>query len=145
MTVVRLAGPDDYEAATALLVELGRPEVTDHETCRAVYEADLADTNAAHLIAEDDSGRPVGFCSMHFRPRLNHTTLEAWVPDLIVTESARSQKVGHALLSEAERLARERGCHWFALESAHWRKDAHRFYLNYGLEDLALSFGKALV
>ena len=145
MTAVRLAGPDDYEAVTALLEELGRPVVSDHEACRAVYEQDLADPHTAHLLAEDDEGKPVGFCSLHFRPRLNHTTREAWVPDLLVTEAARSKKVGHALLFEAERQARERGCHWLALESAHWRKDAHRFYLNYGLGDVGLSFGIPLV
>ena len=145
MTVVRLAGPDDYEAVTALLVELGRPAVTDHETCRAVYERDLADPEAAHLLAEDDKGKAIGFCSLHFRPRLNQTTPQAWVPDLLVTEAARSQKVGHALLSEAVKRARERGCHHFTLESAHWRKDAHRFYLNFGLNDEALAFGIPLV
>ncbi len=145
MTVVRVAGPDDFDAVTTLLEELGRPVVTDREACRAVYERDLADADTEHLLAEDDQGNPIGFCSLHFRRRLNHTTLEAWVPDLLVTEAARSKKAGHTLLSEAERRARERGCHWFALESAHWRKDAHRFYLNYGLGDVGLSFGIPLV
>jgi GNAT superfamily N-acetyltransferase len=145
VTVVRLAGPEDFDAVTALLAELGRPVVTDRATCRAVYDRDLADPEAAHLLAEDDDGRVVGFCSLHFRPRLNQTTPQAWVPDLIVTEAARSRKVGHALLSEAEKRARERGCHHLTLESAHWRKDAHRFYVDFGLSDDGLSFGKALV
>jgi GNAT superfamily N-acetyltransferase len=145
VTVVRLAVRDDFDAATALLEELGRPVVRNREAALAVYARDLADPAAAHLVAEDDERRIVGFCSLHFRPRLNHMTLEAWVPDLIVSEAARSRKVGHALLSEAERQARERGCHALALESAHWRKDAHRFYLDFGLEDVGLSFGEALV
>ncbi|MEA2425826.1 MAG: hypothetical protein QOH13_2236 [Thermoleophilaceae bacterium] len=145
MTVVRLAGPDDFEAATALLEELGRPAVSDRETCQQIYMRGLADPEAAHLVAEDDEGQIVGFCSLHFRPRLNHTSPDAWVPDLIVTEAARSKKVGHALLSEAEKRARERGCHHLTLESAHFRKDAHRFYLDFGLTDDGLSFGKPLV
>jgi GNAT superfamily N-acetyltransferase len=145
VTLVRLAGPEDFEAVTALLVELGRPAVTDRETCLAVYTRDLQDPEASHLLAEDDEGRIVGFCSLHFRPRLNQVSPQAFVPDLIVTEAARSKKVGHALLSEAENQARRRGCHHLTLESAHWRKDAHRFYLGFGLTDDGLSFGKALV
>lgn len=145
MTVVRLAGPADFEAISGLLEELGRPAVTDRATCQAVYESDLADPEAAHLVAEDDDGRIIGFCSLHFRPRLNQTTPQAWVPDLIVSEAARSRRVGQALLAEAVRRARDRGCHHFTLESAHFRKDAHRFYLSNGLSDDGLSFGKALV
>jgi GNAT superfamily N-acetyltransferase len=145
VTLVRLAGPEDFEAVTALLVELGRPAVTDRETCLAVYTRDLQDPGASHLLAEDDEGRIVGFCSLHFRPRLNQVSPQAYVPDLIVTEAARSKKVGRALLSEAENRARRRGCHHLTLESAHWRKDAHRFYLDFGLTDDGLSFGKALV
>jgi GNAT superfamily N-acetyltransferase len=145
VTVVRPAGPDDFDAVTALLEELGRPRVTDRETCLQVYARDLGDPEAAHLLAEDDDGRIVGFCSLHFRSRLNQVSRQAWVPDLIVTEAARSKKVGRALLSEAEKRARERGCHELALESAHWRKDAHRFYHAFGLADDGLYFGKRLV
>jgi ribosomal protein S18 acetylase RimI-like enzyme len=145
VTVIRAAGPDDFDAVTALLEELGRPAVTDPETCRQVYARDLEDAETAHLVGEDANGRIVGFCSLHFRPRLNQVSPEAYVPDLIVTEAARSKKVGHALLSEAENRARRRGCHHLTLESAHWRKDAHRFYLAFGLTDDGLSFGKALV
>jgi ribosomal protein S18 acetylase RimI-like enzyme len=145
VTVIRAAGPDDFDAVTALLEELGRPAVIDRETCQRVYVRDLGDPETAYLIAEDAERRIVGFCSLHFRSRLNQVTREAWIPDLIVTESARSQKVGRALLSEAEKRARERGCHQLRLESAHWRTDAHRFYRDFGLTDDALAFGERLV
>jgi GNAT superfamily N-acetyltransferase len=145
VTVVRPAGPDDFDAVSALLEELGRPAVTDRETCRRVYARDLADPETAHLLAEDADGRIVAFCSLHFRSRLNQVSREAWVPDLIVAEDARSKKVGHALLSEAKERARERGCHRLTLESAHWRTDAHRFYRDFGLVDDALAFGERLV
>jgi GNAT superfamily N-acetyltransferase len=145
VTVIRPAGPDDFDAVTALLEELGRPAVNDRETCRQVYARDLEDPDTAHLLAADADGRIVGFCSLHFRSRLNQVSREAWVPDLIVAEAARSKKVGHALLSEAEERARERGCHELRLESAHWRTDAHRFYRDFGLTDDALAFGERLV
>src|SRR5690349_9871805 len=110
---VRPVHADDYPAVCALLAELGRPAVdADNDAaCRAVYDAQLADEGSDHLVAVDDDGTVVGFCSLHYRPRLNQVTPEAWVPDLIVSERTRSTGVGAALLAEAVRRARERGCH----------------------------------
>jgi GNAT superfamily N-acetyltransferase len=142
---VRPAEPADFDAVTALLEELGRPVVTDRDACRAVYESQLADETACHLVAYDESGNLTGFCSLHFRTRLNHTTLEAWVPDLIVSEAARRRGTAIALLSEAERLARERGCHQLTLESAHFRKPAHALYTAFGMDQPGLTFGKPLL
>ena len=52
-----------------------------------------------------------------FRERLNRTTDQAWVPDLIVRETRRSGGVGLALLERAYDIARERGCWELTLES----------------------------
>lgn len=142
---VRPAAAEDFEAVTALLEELGRPQVTDRPAARAVYQRQLADERACHLVAEDDSGGIAAFCSLHFRPRLNHATDEAWVPDLIVTEQARRQGLARALLTEAERQARARGCHALTLESAYHRNEAHALYRDFGMTDPGLFFRKALV
>jgi len=144
VTQVRLAGPDDFEAVTALLEELGRPHVDDRPVSEAIYLQQFEDPLAAHLVAEQD-GEIVGVCTLHFRTRLNQKTLEAWVPDLIVRESLRGQGVGKALLGEAERLSRERGCHWLTLESANFRKEAHAFYAAFGMDQPGLTFLKPLV
>jgi GNAT superfamily N-acetyltransferase len=143
---VRSVAPDDFDAVTALLVALGRPQVTPATAAAArdVFDAQLADRLSDHLVAEDDDGTVVGFCSIHYRPRLNHPTLQAWVPDLIVDEDVRSTGVGRALLAEAERRARKRGCHDLTLESAHFRKRAHAFYEREGMTDSGKSFWKKL-
>jgi GNAT superfamily N-acetyltransferase len=143
---VRSAEPSDFDAVVRLLVRLGRPEVTDEtrDRCRSIHESQLADPAADHLVAEDEGGAIVGFCSLHYLDRLNYVTPQAWVPDLIVDEDKRSAGVGRALLEEAERRARERGCWVLTLESAHWRTDAHRFYETFGMTDAAKAFVKAL-
>jgi GNAT superfamily N-acetyltransferase len=143
---VRKADHGDFEVVTALLEELGRATVTDdtRDACRETFENHVADGDAEHLVAEDDGGRVVGFCSLHFRERLNHPTPDAWVPDLIVTESARRSGAGRMLLEEAERRARVRRCWQLTLESAYFRKEAHRLYAAVGLEDLGKYFRKAL-
>jgi GNAT superfamily N-acetyltransferase len=143
---IRAARRDDYEDVTRLLEELGRPLVTaDSELdCRAVYEAQVFDPDSHHIVAESSSGI-VAFASLHFRKRLNHPTEEAWVPDLIVTERARRQGVGRALLDEIEQKARERGCHVIELESGYKRAEAHYMYRQFGMRDDGKSFNKPLV
>jgi GNAT superfamily N-acetyltransferase len=86
----------------------------------------------------------IAFASLHFRGRLNHRTQEAWIPDLIVAESARRRGVGRALLEEAERHARERGCHALALESGYQRAEAHHMYRQFKMRDAGKSFYKPL-
>lgn len=136
----------DFKAVCGLLAELGRPAVTGatDDACRTGFTADLEDDGADHLIAVDDRGAPVGFLSLHYRRRLNHATPEAWVPDLIVNERARGTGVGRALLAEAERRARERGCHRLALESGYSRQRAHGVYLAAGMTDGGKFFTKEL-
>jgi len=143
---VRSAEPRDFDAITELLEKLGRNSVTDQtrDRCREIYAAQLSDPAADHLVAEDDEGEVVGFCSLHFRKRLNYTTPEAWVPDLIVSEGLRRTGIGKALLEHAERRAIERGCWGLSLESAYHRVEAHRFYAAFGMRDAGKSFHKLL-
>jgi GNAT superfamily N-acetyltransferase len=144
---IRAARRDDFEAVTALLEELGRPEVTaaEREDCRAIYEEQVVDPSSHHIVAEDEVGSVIGFCSLHFRGRLNWPSPEAWVPDLLVTDRARRGGVGRALLEEAQRRARERGCHGLQLESGYQRAEAHHLYRTFGMRDVGKSFHKRLL
>lgn len=149
MTPVRIreATPADWPAVTALLVELGRPDVrVDHEReaqARLAFVAYLGRIDAVALVAEQD-GRVTGFLDLEFRGWLNRLTPEAWIPDLIVAEGLRGRGIGGALLERAEELARARGCFGMALESADWRTDAHRFYEAHGWTRIARHFEKDL-
>jgi GNAT superfamily N-acetyltransferase len=142
---IRLADHGDFEAVTALLEELGRATVTDEtrDICRALFEEHVADGEANHLVVED-GGEVIAFCSLHFRERLNYPTPDAWIPDLIVTERARRRGAARALLEEAERRARTRGCWSLTLESGYQRTEAHKLYEAFGMTDLGKYFGKAL-
>ena len=144
---VRDARPEDWPDVLALLVQLGRPDVRDtpeESAARELYERYLGRSDTHALIAEDEDGRVVGFVDMELRARLNFTTPQAWIPDLIVDEGARSLGAGAALLRRAEEIARAEGCWSMALESANWRERAHAFYEREGWTDAAHSFGKNL-
>jgi len=142
---VRPAHLEDLTAVTALLEILGRPAVaTDREGgFKAVFEEQLADARTHHLVAEGD-GELVGFCSLHFRGRLNQSQLEAWIPDLVVSPAARRQGVAQALLEAAVSAARERHCHQLTLESGYARLNAHRLYERFGMTDAGKQFGMRL-
>jgi hypothetical protein len=90
---VRDARLEDWPAVGLLLAELGQPDVvgTDHEgQARSTFARYLERADAEALVAEH--GDPViGFCNMEYRVRVNFTTPQAWIPDLIVSDLERSQ------------------------------------------------------
>lgn len=143
---VRRAREGDFEAVTALLEELGRARVTEDTQAEAerVFLASLEEPGAGPLVVEGDDDALVACCSLHFRPRLNCPTPDAWIPDLIVTSAARRRGAARMLLEEAERLASERGCWALTLESGFQRKEAHVLYEAFGMENQGYYFGKLL-
>ena len=142
----RRARADDFERVTELLEILGRAEVTPDtaDECRHVFEAQVAGQESAPLVVEDEAGTVIACCSLHFRPRLNRPVPDAWIPDLVVHPGARRQGAGRALLEEAERLARDRGCWQLTLESGYQRREAHAMYEAFGMTKEGYYFGKPL-
>jgi GNAT superfamily N-acetyltransferase len=143
---IREASPGDWPGVSTLLAQLGRPDVrdtADEAAARSVFEAYLRRPDTVALVADHD-GRVVGFLDMEYRTRLNFTSPQAWIPDLVVDEDSRSGGIGRALITRAEELARSRGCWGMSLESATWRKRAHAFYAREGWEDTGRAFNKVL-
>lgn len=126
---IRHANVGDFAVVTALLEELGRPRVgpDQEDGARAIFERHVAREDTASLVAIAD-GKVVGFMSLEFRERLNRSAPQGWIPDLIVTESARGIGAGKALLLRGIELCRERGCCQVTLESGYERTVAHQLY-----------------
>lgn len=139
--VIRYIKVADFEAVSRLLVELGRPALSEENRAdfRTTFARHVASANTASLIAERD-GLAVGVLILQFRERLNWPSLEAWVPDLVVTERFHGTGVASALLRRAIAIARDRGCHRLCLESGYQRRRAHRFYEREGLTDAGKFF-----
>jgi len=146
MIPIRPARVEDWAQVAGLLVELGRdvsPSAVHNPSFEIRFGGHLALRESRTLVA-DDAGRLVGFLDMEFRQRLGHPRPQAWVNDLVVTESMRGHGVGGALLSEAETLARRRGCFRMSLETASWRERTHTFYMGAGWTDNGKWFVKLL-
>jgi GNAT superfamily N-acetyltransferase len=144
---IRDAVVEDWAQVAGLLVELGRdvsPSAISNPSFVIRFGGHLAMRESRTLVAHVDGGSLVGFLDMEFRQRLGHPRPQAWVNDLVVTESARGGGVGAALLAEAERLANARGCFRMSLETANWREATHRFYEREGWTDNGKWFVKLL-
>jgi GNAT superfamily N-acetyltransferase len=130
---VRRAETRDADAVLTLLEGLGRPAVAeDPSGQRAVFVDHLDYDDATVFVAEQD-GVVAGMASLWLRPRLNWTTLEAWVPDLFVTPAYRRLGIGRALLQACAAEARRRGCHRLSLDSEeHDRLEAHLLFETLG-------------
>jgi GNAT superfamily N-acetyltransferase len=142
---VRSAQETDFVRVAELLEALGRPRIAHDGYARArqLYLDQLADPNAAHLVVVD-GGVVVGFCSLHFRTRLNRAAPQAWIPDLFVDPASRGRGAAKTLLIAAEKEARDRGCYELALESSYDRSEAHLLYSAAGMQDAGKFFRKAL-
>ncbi len=133
---------DDAEAAARLTGELGYPIDADGMRRRLEPLLQLAD----HVVFVAVRGGDVlgwihAAVVMHLQsePRVE-------IGGLVVTETARGQRVGAQLVSRTEQWARQRGFAAILVRSQIKREDAHRFYLREGYERTKTSavFTKAL-
>jgi GNAT superfamily N-acetyltransferase len=145
-TLIRFARPDDWPDVVGLLLELGRgvaAGTADDPIHRMQFAGRLRQISSVTLIAER-SGSVLGVLDMEYHQRLGDHRPQAHVNDVVVTEQARGEGIGQALLDRAEELARKRGCFRMALVTAGWREDAHAFYLRRGWSDFGTWFVKPL-
>lgn len=127
----------DFEAVTRLLAELGRPSPVEERlpALRRTYASHVGRADTGSLLATLDD-QPVGFVSLEMRQPFFTTAPQAWIPDLIVTERARGNDIGAALLDAAFAESIRRGAYAAALESGHQRAVAHRLYAAAGMSDV---------
>jgi len=69
---------------------------------------------------------------------------ELYCDDLVTDSSQRSTGVGRAMMEYMEKLARERDCDTFALDSGCQRQQAHKFYFREKLTITSFHFTRTL-
>ena len=123
----------DGEAVTSLLSEFGAPRTPEPERMDAVlrtFDDHLrrVEAGGARTMVAEQSGTLVGLCSLEWRNPFWTAETHAWLPDLIVTESARGRGIGRALLADATAAAAANGATQLSLESGRMRTAAHDLY-----------------
>jgi GNAT superfamily N-acetyltransferase len=144
---IREASDKDIPIILGLLYDLGRSKPqkdSDVDTFRKLITKYLTDSDKQILVVVLDDVKIIGMASMVFLPRLNRTTLEMYIPELVVLEKYHNQGIGKKLINSCIVLAKEKKCHRIRLESGNQRKESHQFYKHLGFEQSALSFTKNL-
>ena len=140
---VRTSSGKDIPMLLGLLYDLGRPKPqkdSDVEIFRKLVTKYVKDSDKIILVAELDDMKIIGMASVMYLPRLNQSTLEMYVPELVVLEKYQNHGMGKKLISSCISLAKEKKCHRIRLESGNQRKESHKFYEHLGFEQSALSF-----
>ena len=140
---VRTSFDKDIPMLLGLLHDLGRPKPqkdSDVETFRKLVTKYVKDSDKTILVAELDDMKIIGMASVVYLSRLNQSTLEMYIPELVVLQKYQNHGIGKKLINSCIALAQEKKCHRIRLESGNQRKDSHEFYKHMGFEQSALSF-----
>lgn len=143
--LVRQASDKDIPILLGLLYDLGRPKPqkdSDVEIFRKLVSKYVKDLEKTILVAEFNDVKIIGMVSVMFLPRLNQSTLEMYIPELIVLKKYQNHGIGKQLINSCINLAKDKKCHRIRLESGNQRKDSHQFYKHLGFEQSAFSFTK---
>lgn len=129
MTTIRVAMSADAEELAKLSGQLGYP--ADPASVLRRLDGVTAHQAGVVLVAIDRQGGLGGFAHVEpRRPLIAEPFAE--LAALVVSEAARGQRIGSALLAAAEAWAREQGFADMRVRSNILRERAHRFYLREG-------------
>jgi len=139
--MIRDTMEQDISDILSLLYELGRPKPkdSDTDTFENLVTQYITDSNKQILVAIDES-KIVGMMSMIFLPRLNRTTNEMYIPELVVLKKYQNQGIGKKLINYCITISKDKKYHRIRLESGNARPESHQFYKHLGFEQSALTF-----
>src|SRR4051794_28099241 len=131
-----LAELDEAETVARLMVAFrdwyGRDWPSDNAFLASV-ERLIEDPQTEYLLATpDDDSPPVGVAQLRYRFSVWTATDDCWLEDLFVSEAARGQGVGAALVELALVRARERGCRRIELDADEDNAAAIALYERFG-------------
>ncbi|MDD4050495.1 MAG: GNAT family N-acetyltransferase [candidate division Zixibacteria bacterium] len=104
MIIIRNGARGDESAVVRLVKELGENSNDESPVNDSFVQEYFRHSGCGILLAEDD-GVVVGLLSYCLRPSLFHAAVSCLIETLIVTEVARSQGAGRALMVEILRRA----------------------------------------
>ncbi|CAA9354779.1 MAG: hypothetical protein AVDCRST_MAG90-2601 [uncultured Microvirga sp.] len=154
---VRTAIPADRDAVVGLIQALNSHEAPiagDRLTTRIAADAYCAALQAriaqqdGRLLVADAQGRVVGALGLVVQddpPFIREDVRRhAYVTDLVVEDGWRGQGIGRLLLTEAERLSREKGLKRLVIGVLAGNEGAARLYRGFGFDPYAAALVKAL-
>ena len=127
---MRLATADDAEAIASLLTDEGYPSGPSDIVERLSRYA----SPHSQVVVADHDGAVLGFIALHALPRFEQSDRVVRIMALVVEAGERERGVGHLLMEEAERIARELGAAFVEVTAGHHRPDARHLYESLGYD-----------
>jgi len=131
-TVTGSAGGPGVAAAAQLLhdfnAEYDEPAPPPHELAARLAELIGGDHVTVLLALERGAGTAVGVAVMRVQPSVWSPAQEAYLAELYVVPSQRGQGYGRELITEAMRVARERGADYALVVTSEDDRLARRLY-----------------
>jgi GNAT superfamily N-acetyltransferase len=134
------AGPEDAHEVVRLMLAFrswyGKPTSPEVEAQFAdVIKQIVVRDDAEYLLACGDDGRPAGVAQIRYRLSVWTGSEDCWIEDVYVDEAARGRGIGRALVADALRRARERGCGRAELDVDTVNAPARALYGSLGFRD----------
>jgi ribosomal protein S18 acetylase RimI-like enzyme len=127
---VRPATADDAERFASLLTDEGYPAGTSDLAARIA----LFTHEGSGVLAAEASGEVIGFIAFHVMPRFETDERFARIVALVVDPGVRARGIGRQLMTEAERVARERGAAFLEVTAGHHRPEARKLFESLGYD-----------
>jgi GNAT superfamily N-acetyltransferase len=135
---IRPFATTDSEAIVKLIAEY-RAEDHGRSVDRSVVDATLhvfANSAQGRILVAEIAGEVVGYVAVHWVPFPMIEGWEAYISDLIVSQSLRGGGIGRRLLETVEAEARERGCARLMLNNSRTAPSfLRRFYPKHGFRE----------
>ena len=121
---MRPAEPGDAERIATLFTDEGYPSGPSDILERLERFASPFST----VSVAEMNGEVLGFVAVHLVPRFEHNDRFARVVALVVDAGVRERGLGHLLMGEAERIAREGSAAFIEITAGHHRPEARQLY-----------------
>jgi ribosomal protein S18 acetylase RimI-like enzyme len=135
---IRPFAKTDSGAIVNLIAEY-RAEDPGRSVDRSVIAATLRDFASSaqnHIFVAEIAGEVAGYVAVHWVPFPMIQGWEAYISDLIVSQSVRGSGIGRRLLETAESEARKRGCARLMLNNSKTTQSFVRgFYPKHGFRE----------
>ncbi len=127
---VRPATADDAERFASLLTDEGYPAGASDLAARI----ERFTTDDSGVLAAEASGEVIGFIAFHVMPRFETDERFARIVALVVDPGVRARGIGRQLMTEAERVATERGAAFLEVTAGHHRPEARKLFESLGYD-----------
>jgi ribosomal protein S18 acetylase RimI-like enzyme len=127
---VRPATADDAERFAGLLTDEGYPAGASDLAARI----ERFTTDESGVLAAEASGEVIGFIAFHVMPRFETDERFARIVALVVDPGVRARGIGRQLMTEAERVAIERGAAFLEVTAGHHRPEARKLFESLGYD-----------